>query len=107
MSAVAKGPPARFGGPATRMVQQGFAEFRLIGGVASRLLFNTNVAHDERRHTAKTRVARTRAGYRIEIVNLKLQSSRLALRRIHQPLADSWTVYDNYGQAPVLPNKSE
>jgi predicted ABC-type ATPase len=71
-----------------------------------------------------------RAGYRIDIVYLKLSSSRLALRRvaarvrqgghnvsqadvlrrfvrgwenfqrIYRPLADSWAVYDNSGHAP-------
>jgi len=78
-----------------------------------------------------------RAGYRIEIVYLKLQSSRLALRRIaarvregghdvprsdvvrrlargwanfqrvYRPLADVWTVYDNSGREPRLLEKSE
>lgn len=73
-----------------------------------------------------------RAGYRIEIVYLRLSSPRLALRRIaarvkqgghdiprrdvlrrygrswinfqtvYGPLADSWAVYDNSGFAPVL-----
>jgi predicted ABC-type ATPase len=77
-----------------------------------------------------------RAGYRIEIVYLKLQSSRLALRRIaarvregghrvpradvarrfargwanfekvYRPLADVWTVYDNSGREPRLLEKS-
>jgi predicted ABC-type ATPase len=75
------------------------------------------------------------AGYRIDIVYLKLGSSRLALRRvaarvrqgghnvpradvlrrfergwgnfqrIYRPLADSWTVYDNSGRAPRLLEK--
>jgi predicted ABC-type ATPase len=78
-----------------------------------------------------------RAGYKIEIVYLKLQSTRLALRRIaarvregghnvprsdvvrrfsrrwenfkgiYQPLADVWTVYDNSGREPQLLEKSE
>ena len=78
-----------------------------------------------------------RAGYRIEIVYLRLQSSRLALkriaarvregghdvprldvvrrlgrgwdnfRRIYCPLADVWTVYDNSGREPRLLEKSE
>ena len=73
-----------------------------------------------------------RAGYRIDIVYLKLSSSRLALRRvaarvrqgghnvpradvlrrfvrgwenfqrIYRPLADSWAVYDNSGSPPRL-----
>lgn len=73
-----------------------------------------------------------RAGYRIDIVYLKLRSSRLALRRvaarvrqgghnvpradvlrrfvrgwenfqrIYRPLADSWAVYDNSGGPPRL-----
>lgn len=77
-----------------------------------------------------------RAGYRIEVVYLKLQSSRLALRRIaarvregghgvpppdvvrrfargwfnfeqvYRPLADVWTVYDNSGREPKLVEKS-
>jgi predicted ABC-type ATPase len=77
-----------------------------------------------------------RAGYRIEIVYLRLQSARLALRRIsgrvrqgghdvprddvvrrfsrgwenfqrvYRPLADSWAVYDNSGRAPRLLEKS-
>jgi predicted ABC-type ATPase len=78
-----------------------------------------------------------RLGYRIEIVYLKLQSSKLALRRIaarvregghdvprsdvvrrfargwanfkdvYRPLADVWTLYDNSGRAPQLLDKSE
>jgi predicted ABC-type ATPase len=78
-----------------------------------------------------------RAGYRIEIVYLRLQSSRLALRRIasrvregghnvpqpdvvrrfsrgwgnfkrvYRQLADQWTVYDNSGREPRLLEKSE
>ena len=78
-----------------------------------------------------------RAGYRIEIVYLRLQSSRLALRRIaarvragghdvprpdvlrrfsrgwvnfrrvYCRLADVWTVYDNSGREPGLLEKSE
>ena len=78
-----------------------------------------------------------RAGYRIEIVYLKLQTSRLALRRIaarvragghdvprsdvvrrfnrgwvnfervYRPLADVWTVYDNSGRKPRLLEKSK
>jgi predicted ABC-type ATPase len=73
-----------------------------------------------------------RAGYRIDIVYLRLSSSRLALRRvaarvrqgghnvpqadvlrrfvrswenfqrIYRPLADSWAVYDNSGGPPRL-----
>jgi len=76
-----------------------------------------------------------RVGYRIDIVYLKLSSSRLALRRvaarvrqgghnvrqadvlrrfirgwenfqrIYRPLADSWAVYDNSGRAPRLLEK--
>ena len=76
-----------------------------------------------------------RAGYRIDIVYLKLSSSRLALRRIaarvrqgghnvpqadvvrrfvrgwdnfqrvYRSLADSWAVYDNSGRAPQLLEK--
>lgn len=76
------------------------------------------------------------AGYRIEIVYLRLRSPRLALRRItarvrqgghgvpradvvrrfsrgwdnfqhvYRPLADSWAVYDNSGRAPRLIEKS-
>ena len=76
------------------------------------------------------------AGYRIEIVYLRLRSAELALRRIaarvrqgghavpradvvrrfargwgnfqsvYRPLADSWTVYDNSGRAPRLLEKS-
>jgi predicted ABC-type ATPase len=76
-----------------------------------------------------------RAGYRIDIVYLRLSSSRLALRRvaarvrqgghnvpqadvlrrfvrgweniqrIYRPLADSWAVYDNSGRAPRLLEK--
>jgi hypothetical protein len=75
------------------------------------------------------------AGYRIDVVYLKLSSSRLALRRvaarvrqgghnvpqadvlrrfvrgwdkfqrIYRPLADSWAVYDNSGRAPRLLEK--
>ena len=78
-----------------------------------------------------------RAGYRIEIVYLRLQSTRLALRRIaarvregghdvprpdvvrrfgrgwdnfrriYRRLADVWTVYDNSGREPRLLEKSE
>jgi len=78
-----------------------------------------------------------RAGYRIEIVFLKVHSSRLALRRIaarvragghdvprsdvlrrisrgwenfvrvYRPLADVWTVYDNSGQESRLLEESE
>ncbi len=78
-----------------------------------------------------------RAGYKIEIVYLKLQSTRLALRRIaarvregghnvprsdvirrfsrgwenfkrvYQTLADVWTVYDNSGREPRLLEKNE
>jgi predicted ABC-type ATPase len=76
-----------------------------------------------------------RAGYRIEIVYLRLASPRLALRRIaarvkqgghdvpagdvrrrfdrgwvnfvtvYRPLADSWAVYDNSGPRPILVEK--
>jgi len=76
------------------------------------------------------------AGYRIEIVYLRLRSAELAMRRIaarvrqgghnvpwadvvrrfargwenfqsvYRPLADSWTVYDNSGRAPRLLEKS-
>jgi predicted ABC-type ATPase len=76
-----------------------------------------------------------RAGYRIDIVYLKLNSSRLALRRVaarvrqgghnvphadvlrrfvrgwenfqrtYRPLADSWAVYDNSERAPRLLEK--
>jgi predicted ABC-type ATPase len=76
------------------------------------------------------------AGYRIEMVYLRLHSAQLALRRIaarvrqgghdvpqadvvrrfsrgwanfqriYRPLADSWTVYDNSGRAPRLLEKS-
>ena len=76
------------------------------------------------------------AGYRIEMVYLRLRSVQLALRRIaarvrqgghdvpradvvrrfsrgwenfqriYRPLADSWTVYDNSGPAPRLLEKS-
>ena len=76
-----------------------------------------------------------RAGYRIDIVYLKLGSSQLALRRVaarvrqgghnvpkadvlrrfvrgwenfrrtYRPLADSWAVYDNSGRAPRLLEK--
>ena len=72
------------------------------------------------------------AGYRVEIVYLRLKSTELALRRvaarvrqgghdvprldvvrrfsrgwqnfqdIYRPLADSWTVYDNSGKSPQL-----
>jgi predicted ABC-type ATPase len=78
-----------------------------------------------------------RAGYRIEIVYLRLQSSRLALKRIaarvregghdvprpdvvrrfgrgwdnfrhvYCLLADVWTVYDNSGREPRLLERSE
>lgn len=77
-----------------------------------------------------------RAGYRIEIVYLRLGSARLALRRIaarvrqgghdvpradvvrrfsrgwenfqriYRPLADSWAVYDNSGGTPRLLERS-
>jgi predicted ABC-type ATPase len=77
-----------------------------------------------------------RSGYKIEIVYLKLQSTRLALSRIaarvrqgghdvpradvmrrftrgwenfervYRPLADVWTVYDNSGREPRLLEKS-
>lgn len=73
-----------------------------------------------------------KAGYRIEIVYLKLDSSQLALKRvaarvkqgghsvlrddvvrrfgrswsnfqhIYRPLADKWSVYDNSGDFPLL-----
>jgi predicted ABC-type ATPase len=73
-----------------------------------------------------------RAGYRVEIVYLKLKSPQLALRRvaarvrqgghdvpradvlrryargwrnfemIYRPLADSWAIYENSGQTPQL-----
>ncbi len=73
-----------------------------------------------------------RAGYRVEIVYLKLKSPQLALRRvaarvrqgghhvaradvlrryargwrnfemIYRPLADSWAIYENSGEAPQL-----
>ena len=76
------------------------------------------------------------AGYRIEIVYLRLRSVQLALRRIaarvrqgghdvprvdvvrrfsrgwgnfqriYRPLADSWAVYDNSGRAPRLLEKN-
>jgi len=76
------------------------------------------------------------AGYRIEMVYLRLRSVQLALRRIaarvrqgghdvpradvvrrfsrgwenfqriYRPLADSWAVYDNSGRAPRLLEKS-
>jgi len=76
-----------------------------------------------------------RTGYRIDIVYLKLSSSRLALRRVaarvrqgghnvpqadvlrrfvrgwdnfqrvYRSLADSWAVYDNSGRAPQLLEK--
>jgi predicted ABC-type ATPase len=76
------------------------------------------------------------AGYRIEIVYLRLRSAQLALRRItarvrqgghdvpradvvrrfsrgwanfqrvYRPLADSWAVYDNSGDEPVELEKS-
>jgi predicted ABC-type ATPase len=76
------------------------------------------------------------AGYRIEIVYLRLHSARLALRRIaarvrqgghnvpradvvrrfsrgwenfqrvYRPLADSWAVYDNSGDEPIVLEKS-
>lgn len=78
-----------------------------------------------------------RAGYRVEIVYLKLKSSHLALRRIaarvregghdvprsdvirrfgrgwvnfervYRPLADAWAVYDNSGQEAQLLEASE
>ncbi len=77
-----------------------------------------------------------RAGYRIEIVYLRLGSARLALRRIaarvrqgghdvpradvmrrfsrgwenfqriYRPLADRWAVYDNSGETPRLLERS-
>lgn len=73
-----------------------------------------------------------RAGYQVEIVYLKLRSTRLALRRIatrvrqgghdvprkdvirrfhrgwdnfqnvYRPLADSWAVFENSDRAPIL-----
>jgi predicted ABC-type ATPase len=76
------------------------------------------------------------AGYRIEIVYLRLRSTQLALRRIaarvrqgghnvpradvirrfsrgwenfqrvYRPLADSWAVYDNSGDEPKILEKS-
>lgn len=76
-------------------------------------------------------------GYQIEIVYLKLDSTRLALKRVaarvregghgvaeadvvrrfsrgwtnftnvYRPLADVWTVYDNSGREPKLLEKSE
>jgi predicted ABC-type ATPase len=78
-----------------------------------------------------------RAGYRVEMVYLKLKSSRLALKRIaarvregghdvprsdvmrrfgrgwanfervYRPLADAWAVYDNSGQEAQLLGTSE
>lgn len=77
-------------------------------------------------------IAGGRSGYLVEIVYLRLRSSRLALRRIaarvrqgghdvqrrdvvrrfsrswenfekiYRPLADSWAVYDNSGRRPQL-----
>lgn len=77
-----------------------------------------------------------KAGYRIEIVYLRLRSTQLALRRIaarvrqgghnvpradvirrfsrgwenfqrvYRPLADSWAVYDNSGDEPKILEKS-
>jgi predicted ABC-type ATPase len=77
-----------------------------------------------------------RAGYRVEIVYLKLKSPQLALRRvaarvrqgghhvaradvlrryargwrnfemIYRPLADSWAIYENSGEAPQLLEQS-
>ena len=76
-----------------------------------------------------------RAGYRVEIVYLRLQTTQLALRRIaarvrqghkvprrdvvrtfsrswvnferlYRPLADSWAVYDNSGPRPQLLEKN-
>jgi predicted ABC-type ATPase len=77
-----------------------------------------------------------RAGYRVEIVYLRLQTTQLALRRIaarvrqgghgvprrdvvrrfsrswvnferlYRPLADSWAVYDNSGPTPQLLEKN-
>lgn len=82
-------------------------------------------------HVARLRRMK-RAGYRIEMVYLRLASPQLALRRIamrvrqgghavpaedvlrrfarssenfvrvYRQLADAWTVYDNSGDAPVL-----
>ncbi|MGH8247640.1 MAG: zeta toxin family protein [Gammaproteobacteria bacterium] len=82
-------------------------------------------------HLARLRRWKT-AGYRVEIVFLRLTSPRLALRRIktrvkqgghdvprldvlrrftrswhnfqtvYRPLADAWTVYDNSGNTPRL-----
>lgn len=81
---------------------------------------------------ARRILAWKRAGYRVEMVYLKLKSSRLALRRVaarvregghdvprvevvrrlargwanfehvYRPLADAWAVYDNSGQEPRL-----
>lgn len=81
---------------------------------------------------ARRILAWKRVGYRVEMVYLKLKSSRLALRRIatrvregghdvpradvvrvfargwanfehvYRPLADAWAVYDNSGQEPLL-----
>jgi predicted ABC-type ATPase len=81
---------------------------------------------------ARRILAWKRADYRVEMVYLKLKSSRLALRRIaarvregghdvpradvvrrfargwanfehvYRPLADAWAVYDNSGQEPQL-----
>lgn len=57
------------------------------------------------------------AGYRIEIVYLRLRSPQLALRRIaarvkqggqksYRLLADAWSVYDNSGRNPRLVERS-
>ncbi|MGB6489774.1 MAG: AAA family ATPase [Steroidobacteraceae bacterium] len=81
---------------------------------------------------ARRILAWKRAGYRVEMVYLKLKSSRLAVRRIaarvregghdvpradvvrrfvrgwanfehvYRPLADAWAVYDNSGREPQL-----
>ena len=46
------------------------------------------------------------AGYRIEMVYLRLRSIQLAVQRIYRPLADRWPVYDNSGRAPRLLEKN-
>jgi predicted ABC-type ATPase len=78
-----------------------------------------------------------RAGYRVEIIYLRLDSVNLAMRRIaarviqgghdvsrrdvirrfkrgwqnfesiYRPMADSWAIYDNSGASPVLLDTDE
>ena len=107
----------------------------LVRLASARLNFAFETTLSGRVHAGRLKRWR-KAGYRIEIVYLKIRSPRLALRRIaarvaqgghdvprrdvlrrygrswvnfvrvYRPLADSWSVYDNSGARPVLLEQS-